>query len=190
MAKGKKPKKVPAKKVVKKSIAKKSETKRKSPVQYSDDIADEICKMLEVSEFGLRKICEVNHWLPNASTIMKWLAEGTYPYLNERYARARELQAEFMIEKMIEIADDSSNDVITIDLGDGVTVEKENHEFVNRSKLRVETRKWIASKLAPKKYGDKVDVTTGGKELPAAQTVVNLSKKAIKKISEDLENEY
>ena len=60
------------------------------------------------------------------------------------------LQAEHWAEEIIEIADDSKNDF----------VEKEGHtalnsENINRSRLRVDTRKWLMARLAPKKYGDK-----------------------------------
>jgi hypothetical protein len=81
-----------------------------------------------------------------------------------RYARAKEEQADFMIEEMIDIADDGSNDLMTITKGD-IEYEQENKEVTNRSKLRIDTRKWIASKLKPKKYGDKLDLMSDGKKL-------------------------
>jgi hypothetical protein len=57
-----------------------------------------------------------------------------------------------LAEEIITIADDSSGDVIVDDDGN----EQTNHERVARSRLRVDARKWYASKLAPKRYGDKV----------------------------------
>ncbi|AGG31951.1 hypothetical protein MU9_2906 [Morganella morganii subsp. morganii KT] len=70
----------------------------------------------------------------------------------QQYARAREIQAELLAEEIIEIADDSSGDVIVDDDGK----EQTNHERVARSRLRVDARKWYASKLAPKRYGDRI----------------------------------
>ena len=70
----------------------------------------------------------------------------------QQYARAREIQAELLAEEIIEIADDSAGDVIIDDEGR----EQTNHERVARSRLRVDARKWYASKLAPKRYGDRV----------------------------------
>ncbi|MRT15312.1 hypothetical protein GJV07_24145 [Enterobacteriaceae bacterium RIT711] len=70
----------------------------------------------------------------------------------QQYARAREVQAEILAEEIIEIADDSSGDVIVDEDGH----EQTNHERVARSRLRVDARKWYASKLAPKRYGDRI----------------------------------
>ncbi|HDL7100129.1 TPA: hypothetical protein PXM79_002920 [Yersinia enterocolitica] len=70
----------------------------------------------------------------------------------QQYARARAIQAELLAEEIITIADDSSGDVIVDDDGK----EQTNHERVARSRLRVDARKWYASKLAPKRYGDRV----------------------------------
>ena len=49
-----------------------------------------------------------------------------------------------------------------------------NSEYVQRSRIRIDTRKWIASKLKPKKYGDKVDVTTDGEKINTP--VIDMSK--------------
>jgi hypothetical protein len=62
--------------------------------------------------------------------------------------RAREAQADAIFDECLDIADDGSNDFMGED-------EKYNGDAVARSKLRVDTRKWMAGKLAPKKYGDK-----------------------------------
>jgi hypothetical protein len=61
---------------------------------------------------------------------------------------------EAMAADIIEIADDSSGDIEL----DGEGKPRQNAEFMNRSRLRVDTRKWLMSKLAPKKYGDKQQV--------------------------------
>jgi len=79
---------------------------------------------------------------------MAWL--NRYPEFQEQYARAKQLQAELMAEDILELADDPSTAS-----GD-----------VQRSKLQVETRKWLMSKLAPRKYGDRIDVTSAGEALP------------------------
>lgn len=67
---------------------------------------------------------------------------------------AREDQADTLADEILEIADESENDTYEVDLGDGVIIQKENREVVNRSRLRVDARKWVAAKLKPKKYGD------------------------------------
>ncbi len=71
-----------------------------------------------------------------------------------------------MSEDILDIADDGSNDLMTIQKGN-TEYEIENKEVTNRSRLRVDTRKWLMSKMKPKKYGDKIDHTTNGKDLPS-----------------------
>lgn len=121
------------------------------PIEYSDKMVDTLCDLISTSEFGLRRIVKDNPGLPAVSTIMKWLADGNHPYLVEQYARAKELQADYIVDQAFEIADDNSNDTLSTEKGDF-----ENKEWVNRSRLRVDLRKWKAARLAPKKYGDNI----------------------------------
>lgn len=107
-----------------------------------------------------------------AVTFYEWIDKDELKA--KQYARACEERVESLVDEMIDIADDSSNDVIEQDLGDGVINHITNHEVIQRSKLRVDARKWLISKLAPKKYGDKIDVTTGGDKInpvPSSITV-------------------
>jgi hypothetical protein len=126
------------------------------PTKYNEEIADKICEKLSSSSKGLNAICKEINIAP--SSVYLWLRD--YSEFSEKYTRAREEQADFMVDQIIAIADDSSQDTIITDKG-----EMPNMEWINRSKLRVEARKWIASKLKPKKYGDKIDVTTGGEKM-------------------------
>lgn len=121
--------------------------------KYSEELFEKICERIATSADGLHKIVKENGISP--STFYKWVSENKD--LSDRYARAREIQAELLADQIIEIADDSSNDTKTIYKGEEL-IEVENTEWTNRSKLRVEARKWIAAKLKPKKYGDKVEV--------------------------------
>lgn len=72
----------------------------------------------------------------------------------EQYARAREAQADKLAEDILQIADDGSNDTYKDDDGNVRT----EHDVIARSRLRVDARKWLAGKMAPKRYGDKLDV--------------------------------
>jgi hypothetical protein len=108
-------------------------------------------------------------------TVFDWIHDDKE--FAKQYARAKEDQADFLAEEILSIADDTSEDEIFIEAedGSGQTAKRIcNKEFIARSRLRVDTRKWIASKLKPKKYGDKVDVTSGDKPLEGA-TIINLS---------------
>ncbi len=91
------------------------------------------------------------------------LQAGDDDELVERYTHAREIQADRMAEEIIEIADDATNDFMEKRGKDGRKKVEFNSENVNRSRLRIDTRKWLAGKLKPKVYGDKqtVDVNQG-----------------------------
>lgn len=145
------------------------------PQIYNREIANRICAEIASSSKSLRTICKMEG-MPTVATILSWLRDDKDGFL-ALYTRAKEEQADFMIEEMIDIADDGTNDLMVIEKG-GQTFEQENKEVVNRSKLRVETRKWIASKLKPKKYGDKVDITTAGEKLET--TVIKWGDREIK----------
>lgn len=123
------------------------------PTDYNADLAAEICQRISDGN-SLRRICKADD-MPNAATIYKWI--GKYPAFNEQYARACVDRADAIFEEAIEIADDSANDFIETEDG-----QKLNSEHVQRSRLRVDTRKWFVSKLNPKKYGEKVQTEHTG----------------------------
>lgn len=75
------------------------------------------------------------------------------PELAEQYARAKEEGIERFADEIAEIADNESQDIF-------------NPAKVARDRLRIDSRKWLLSKLIPKKYGDKLDVTSGGEKVP------------------------
>lgn len=128
------------------------------PSSYDPDLAIILCTEISTSNKSLKRICMEDEYLPDVSTVYRWIRD--IDEFRNLYARAQEDRADYLAEEMLEIADDNTNDTIVTMQG-----EMENKEWVNRSKLRVETRKWIASKLKPKKYGEKLDVTTKDKEV-------------------------
>jgi hypothetical protein len=93
--------------------------------------------------------------MPHKSTVFRWL--DLHTEFRDQYARAREIQAELMADELLSIADDASGD-----LSKGESGPIGNSAAVHRSKLMVETRKWIASRLLPKKFGEKVEVGHSG----------------------------
>jgi len=112
-------------------------------------------------------------------TVFDWIHDN--PEFAKQYARAKEEQADYLADEMLDIADDRSEDEIFIEADDasGKTAKRVcNKEFINRSRLRVDTRKWLASKLKPKKYGEKVDVTSGGESIPGTTIILNPLEKA------------
>lgn len=127
-------------------------------VNHREDAAEVILAGVAQGK-SLREICDADELLPAPKTFYAWLKEDAE--LRNKYAHAKELMAEKMAEELLEIADDGRNDWMTIQRG-GEEVEVENHEVVNRSRLRIDTRKWLMSKLLPKKYGDKQEVSVQG----------------------------
>lgn len=138
------------------------------PEIYNDDTAIKLLSEIASTSKSLRTICNMNG-MPSVTTVLKWLRDK--PEFATQYARAKEEQADYLIEEMMDIADDGSNDYMTITKGQS-SYNIEDKEVTNRSKLRVDTRKWIASKLKPKKYGDKVDVTSAGEKIQSIQVEV------------------
>jgi hypothetical protein len=123
------------------------------PSAYTKALGDSICSQIADGK-SLRAIC-AKTGMPSKSMVLRWLDAESAQQFRDQYARAREAQADLLAEEMLEIADDSSLDVLTDKDGN----ERPNTEFVTRSRLRVDTRKWLASKMAPKRYGDKIEHT-------------------------------
>jgi hypothetical protein len=101
---------------------------------------------------------------------MAYLYRDLLPHdedFSKQYARAFELRNEYWAEEMAEIADDARNDWMTRTYGD-TEIDVPNPEVVNRSKLRIETRKRLMGKSLPKKYGDKT-IVSGDADNPIAQ---------------------
>ena len=130
------------------------------PSDYTQELAQRLCAEIAQGK-SLRTVCAPDG-MPSIQTVYNWI--HNIPGFLEQYAHAKDDSADALIEDMVDIADDGTNDFMTITKGD-LTYEVENKEVTNRSRLRVDTRKWIASKLKPKKYGDKLDLTSDGKEL-------------------------
>lgn len=104
---------------------------------------------------SLRSICR-DPDMPSASTIFRWLDEegDEAKAFREQYARATHARADALFDDILEIADDSRNDYVEKLRADGQTDVAFDNEHVQRSRLRVDARKWAASKLNPRKYGD------------------------------------
>lgn len=115
--------------------------------------------------------------MPAKSSVFRWLAVNEI--FRDQYARAKQAGIEALSEDILDIADDATNDWMERHDPDGANVGwRENGEAIQRSKLRVEARKWLLSKLAPKKYGEKVQQEVSGPDgapLQAAAPVFNVT---------------
>lgn len=121
--------------------------------EHTQETRDIICDRLSGGE-SLTSICK-DDGMPAKVTVFKWIRNDA-EFANQ-YARAREAQAEHYLDEIIQISDYSVLDTyIDPESGNELT----NHDVIQRAKLRVDTRKWAMSRLAPKKYGDRI--THGG----------------------------
>jgi hypothetical protein len=132
---------------------------RGRPSSFTQAVADTICSRLADGQ-SLREICR-DDGIPPQATVFRWLDDNQI--FREQYARARAAQADRFAEEILEIADDGQNDWMDRQVGEE-TIRVPDHEHINRSKLRVDARKWLMSKMAPKKYGDKLDIEHSGKD--------------------------
>lgn len=122
------------------------------PLEYTKEMGDHICELVSSTGHGLLKLTRLYPELPDKVTINRW--RYRVPEFRTQYAQAKLEQADILAEECLEIADDDHNDVkINPDTGD----EYCNTEFIARARLRVDTRKWLASKLLPKQYGQNAE---------------------------------
>jgi len=119
------------------------------PTTYNPEIAALICERVATTCMGLKKMCDMSPDLPDQSTVNLWRYK--HPEFSDQYAVAKLKQADLLAEECLDISDDASKDVKYDKDGN----ETCNTEFVQRSRLRIDTRKWLASKLLPKAYGDR-----------------------------------
>ena len=119
--------------------------KQGAPSSYSDAIGNEIVTRLASGQ-SLHSICKLDH-MPHISTIYDWIKKE--PSFGEHYGRAREQAAHTLFDQMIDIADDSSRDL----LEDGSA----NNAAIARARLQIETRARVAGKLAPRVYGERIE---------------------------------
>ena len=127
-----------------------------SAYKWTPEIEAELFMRISDGE-SLRSICE-DDWLPSRETVRKRLMDDDD--FAGRYARARETQAHTLVDQIIEIADDQSGD-----WENGENGPRLNAEHIQRSRLRIDARKWMAGKLAPKVYGEKIAIG-GAEDLP------------------------
>lgn len=143
----------------------KAKAKMGRPSKYTKALSESICSRIAGGE-SLVRICKSPN-MPNRVTVLRWIASDE-DFCN-RYARAREAQADCLFEEILEIADNGSNDTYV----DKDGKECIDYDVIARSKLRVDARKWAAAKLAPKKYGDKIQQEISGKDGQPLSAPVN-----------------
>ena len=124
------------------------------PSGYNDVIADLICMRLAQGE-TLIAICKEPD-MPSQPCIYEWISK--HPEFAKKYARAREQQAEFYAEEINTIANSPCMGLITKRDGEGNIIETTEADMIQHRRLQVDARKWFASKVYPKKFGEKLGI--------------------------------
>ena len=121
--------------------------KRGRPSQYTDDLADRICDLLSRG-VSLNEICESGKYpeMPGLVTVFNWLRDPQKTSFLHNYTRAKENSADAYAAMLVDAAKGPFNDMLE----------------VNAARLKIDTLKWVASKLKPKSYGDRVQAQLTG----------------------------
>jgi len=145
------------------------------PSTYNTEMADIICERIAEGQ-SMRTISKAED-TPCLSTMFQWIREN--PEFRISYEKAKEQQADALAEEILDIADDGSNDWMESNNPNNPGWQQ-NGECIQRSKVRIDTRKWLAGKLRPKKYGDATTIR-GDAENPLQLTLADRLQAAIQK---------
>ena len=140
----------------------KAKDKVAKPSDYTPEVGDIICERISRME-ALAKICDTDDSLPSARTVYRWLRENED--FCQNYTRAKEDQADYLADDTLTICDDQSIDP-------------------QQKRIMVDTRKWLASKFKPKKYGDRIAVA-GDSENPLTMMISEIAGKTLGPVSDD-----
>ncbi|HZJ96203.1 MAG TPA: hypothetical protein VFD12_00050 [Oligella sp.] len=146
-----------------------------APFEYDEAVFEQIIEIVATSAESIASICK-REGMPDKSTFFRWLYR--IPELRDKYMQAKELSALVDEDLMLSIADDGTNDYVEKARLNGEMNVVFDSEHVQRSRLRVDTRKWILERKQPKYYGSKTDVNLGVQEdNPLAQLLADLKPK-------------
>lgn len=155
-----------------KSLAIFSMSNRELTEDKKKEILDYVLDEISLSSLSLRKatykaigVFELDGLAH--TTVLGWIDSLGY---SDQYARARETRSENIFEEILDIVDCEDNDMYT----DADGNERVNHDVIQRDRLRMEARKWMLGKMQPKKYGDKIDVTSDGSKIEGGVTIFQL----------------
>ncbi len=139
----------------KNKIGKPLKNKVGRPTDYTREKANEICNQLSEG-ISLRTVCLSNN-MPDKATVFRWLRD--YKEFHDQYAHAKEESTNAQHEVLEDLGDQAIKLAQSVD-------SKASGAVVQAVKLKADNLKWLMSKMKPKKYGEKLDMTTNGKDLP------------------------
>ena len=133
-----------------------------------DNIFEYVCQEIEKGR-ALRNVLKDEN-MPSTSTFYQWLDNDEVKA--KQYARATEVRADIIFDDILAIADENTNDTSINENG----IEVVNNDVIQRSRLRIDARKWVLSKLNPKKFGDKTDITSSGEKISSNDIKIEIIK--------------
>ena len=143
---------------------------KRRPTVYDPAIAVELCRLI-AEGWPLNQIVRQREDMSWKRVVSEWRRD--HPDFAAKLAAARDAQADHYAEEIVEIADNGSNDWMEREVAGGRIVSVPNPELVQRSRLRIESRKWLAEHMAPQRYGERVAVAgVPGEPLVVAHRLV------------------
>ena len=140
---------------------------------YTPEMGLLVCDLIGNGK-SLREVAKMDG-MPSSQTILRWVA--SFPVFREQYTKAREELLEHWADDILEISDNGTNDYVATHDPDNPGYRL-NGEHYQRSRLRVDSRKWLLSKLAPRKYGDTQTLKVAGSLDTSPQSVDEIKAKA------------
>jgi hypothetical protein len=122
------------------------------PTTYTPELGAKVCELIASSASGLRKLSKENDWFPSVPTLLNW--QSNHAQFSDQYAQAKRHQLEMLAEDIVDISNDDSLEP-------------------NDKRVRIDAIKWLLSKLIPKTYGDKLDLTSGGEALSVSPQMID-----------------
>ena len=145
---------------------------RGRPSDYDPEIASEVCLRISIDSLGLRAVCDSDERFPDPATFYRWMLSRAE--LREIYTRAKDDQLQVLADEIQQIADEPQpGEIVTLK---GDEREVKIADMLEHRKLRIESRKWLLAKLAPKKYGEKLAIG-GDPDGTPVQVVVHRGQK-------------
>lgn len=125
------------------------------PSDYNNEIVNKVCEQMSLGN-SLKRICEADD-MPSISTVFSWL--HSHKEFLDKYEQAIQERTESQHEMLLDLGDEAINLAQNVDF-------KASNAVVSAVKLKADNMKWVMARMKPKKYGDKVDYTTNGKDIP------------------------
>lgn len=128
------------------------------PSIYTEKMAEDICRRISLGE-SARQICR-DETMPVLSTVMLWLTQADKVFFSDQYDKARQWQADYYADEIVDIADELCVDA--------------DSNSIQRAKLQIDSRKWKVSRMSPRRWGDKQGIDHTSSDESFKPTVITL----------------